>query len=432
MDPSFFEEPNEHYVGCLLRTSASKTIVATEDIYAARGIKLWARGQPISVSLRDRLVATRLKKPIEMCLQVEDGVTPADISHKVQQLLSSHPAISALAGNHASQVMQLIDELNLSGLPLLLLTTAAEDGSGRFDHAVLTALIAGCIALRLGMSEAAAEAAIRVGLLHDVGEMYVNPDCLRSPRDLSLDDWKNYAVHPRIGALLLSEFANYPPVCVRAIQEHHERLDGSGYPSGSSGAGISDLGQALMVTEVLSAILSSRENPEARALLALRLVPGQFAQHIVSLIGLIFKDSAAAMPAAFDPAALAMTARDIAEKLQQCDVEALRLERDSTLPAAWRAMADQTRVLCAILAKSLHSTGVMWMLEYPADALDEDPGIANELHVVITELKWRMRALSRRIALAASRWERAADVFAGLVRSLYIADIDVPAADQAP
>ncbi|MDR3415380.1 MAG: HD domain-containing protein [Nevskia sp.] len=211
MDRTFFEHPNEHYVNRLMAATDRHTIVATEDLYNAKGVKLWAQGKPINVSLRERLLASKLNKPIEMCVQVQDGIKPADIRSDVQKILEETPAIAELGGDCTPQALKLIEGLTVSGLPHLQLSTARADGTGSYVHAVTTAAIAAFIALRLELHESAVEAAIMAGLAHDIGEMYVDPELLHGGRELNFSEWKHIAVHPKIGAVLLAECGNSPP-----------------------------------------------------------------------------------------------------------------------------------------------------------------------------------------------------------------------------
>ena len=88
--------------------------------------------------------------------------------------------------------------------------------------------------------------------------------------------YRNLAVHPRTGAMLLTRLAQYPPALARGVAEHHERLDGSGYPGRLLGNAISPLGRQLAVVEVVLGVMAQGDAPWARASFALRMVPGEF------------------------------------------------------------------------------------------------------------------------------------------------------------
>ena len=70
------------------------------------------------------------------------------------------------------------------------------------------------------------------GPLHDLGEMYIAPEFGEAEADRELDAlaYRQLVVHPHVGPLLVAQLTNYPGAVARAVAEHHERLDGSGYP----------------------------------------------------------------------------------------------------------------------------------------------------------------------------------------------------------
>src|SRR3569833_781207 len=83
-------------------------------------------------------------------------------------------------------------------------------------------------------------------------------------------------VHPHGGSLLISQLTNYPPSLARAVAEHHERLDGSGYPHALEADRFSPLGRLLAVTEATLSAVRSPYDTLLHASVALRAVPGEF------------------------------------------------------------------------------------------------------------------------------------------------------------
>jgi HD-GYP domain-containing protein (c-di-GMP phosphodiesterase class II) len=79
--------------------------------------------------------------------------------------------------------------------------------------------------------------------------LHIGADLLDSEERLSGDELKPVYVHPLTSSMLVDRFADYSKEIVRAIVEHHERLDGSGYPRGLAGTAISSLGRVLALAE---------------------------------------------------------------------------------------------------------------------------------------------------------------------------------------
>jgi HD-GYP domain-containing protein (c-di-GMP phosphodiesterase class II) len=65
--------------------------------------------------------------------------------------------------------------------------------------------------------------------------------------------------HPHLGATMLSQTPHIPEDACRIVAEHHERLDGSGYPQGLTGAALSPLGQIVAIADVYESMLGTRE-----------------------------------------------------------------------------------------------------------------------------------------------------------------------------
>jgi hypothetical protein len=118
--------------------------------------------------------------------------------------------------------------------------------------------------------------AMIAGLLHDIGEVYIQPLYLDRGMMLDVIGHKHLVVHPRVAQILLETSTDYPKAICLAIGEHHERLDGSGYPARLRGDDLSALGRLLAVVEVTLGILRDAQAPLTRASFALRVVHGEF------------------------------------------------------------------------------------------------------------------------------------------------------------
>lgn len=113
------------------------------------------------------------------------------------------------------------------------------------------------IAAKMNMSDAEIERLALAGFLHDIGKQAIPSSILSKPSALSDEEFALVKTHVAIGVQLL-EYANVSPDIIRIVSEHHERLDGSGYPHGLRGDQISLSGQILGIADVISALTSKR------------------------------------------------------------------------------------------------------------------------------------------------------------------------------
>jgi HD-GYP domain-containing protein (c-di-GMP phosphodiesterase class II) len=94
-------------------------------------------------------------------------------------------------------------------------------------------------------------------LVHDVGKLAVPPEVLNKPGRLTDDEMDVMKTHPLAGAELLRS-ADLSPLAVSVVRDHHERIDGSGYPDGLEGAKIQEFPRIAAVADVYDAVTSER------------------------------------------------------------------------------------------------------------------------------------------------------------------------------
>jgi len=90
--------------------------------------------------------------------------------------------------------------------------------------------------------------------------------------------------HPVVGQKVLADVGGLNKAVTRAVLEHHERYSGNGYPQHLAGNAISIESQVLAVAEILASMSMRQELTLQRAELALRIVPGEHALSIVSVL----------------------------------------------------------------------------------------------------------------------------------------------------
>lgn len=266
---------NPHAVASIMKASESCQIVAHEDILDENGVKLWAKNQPVSQALQQKLLERKLRQPIESCLRADDGVTHRELAELGHRLYETKPHLHCGISPWAKELLEDIPRIPLHPVAQLLLTAARSSSPKAYEHAAMSMLMAGAMAIYSGCDRYQQRMSMLGGLLHDIGELYIQPDYLTSDAPLTPEAWRNICVHPHVGAMLLQNQTDYPAELSRAISEHHERGNGMGYPSQSKH--LTSLGSRLSAVEALMGILNA-DRPDAweHAALAMRLVPGEF------------------------------------------------------------------------------------------------------------------------------------------------------------
>lgn len=113
------------------------------------------------------------------------------------------------------------------------------------------------IAKKLDFPNERIEAIGVAGLLHDSGKVSIPSEILSRPGKLSRIEWELMKQHPEISSKILSEM-KYPWDLEKIVLQHHERLDGSGYPIGLKGEEITFEARIIGVADVVEAMASHR------------------------------------------------------------------------------------------------------------------------------------------------------------------------------
>ncbi|WP_374567421.1 HD-GYP domain-containing protein [Ideonella sp.] len=390
-----FSVANQHALATILEASQTKSIIASRDIFDISGIKLWARDQPVSSALQRRLLDRQLRNPLESCLLAEDGVTAHTLVRAFEEQLERGGPLAALVRPHAGRILKEAAHLPLHSVPQLLLTASQASRPEAFDHAVQAMALCGAMMDAHGGGVAELRMALLCGLLHDLGEMYIDPRHGEADADRELDfvSYQQLVVHPHVGHLLIAQLTNYPGALSRAIAEHHERLDGSGYPHGLQRDEVSALGRMLAVAEVTLATLRHAERPQlARASVALRAVPGEFDLNWAQVV------EAAAR--AEVPCRANLGTADVQARLGRLD-GALRMAEECVAALTPQAESPALKGAVALGQHLLSRLRIGWNASglWSAQALSARD--AAEVEAIEEELVFRLRAIERAALLRA-------------------------------
>jgi hypothetical protein len=141
-------------------------------------------------------------------------------------------------------------------------------------HSERVARIAVRLGEELGMSSNHRSDLYLMGLLHDVGKIGVDDDVLKKAGPLTPDEFRMIQAHVRIGVHILSDLTKLRHL-LPGVAHHHEKLDGTGYPSGLCGDAIPIEARILAVADAFDAMSSTRPYRRGRTSAQIDEVFGQ-------------------------------------------------------------------------------------------------------------------------------------------------------------
>jgi putative nucleotidyltransferase with HDIG domain len=163
-----------------------------------------------------------------------------------------------LSGDLMATELVAAEEAYLGPRVRALLVRLAERDESTAEHTRRVALLAAAVAEELRLPAAARRDLAMGGLLHDIGKLSVPLAILRKPGALDDDEYAQIKRHPAAGRALLEELGGFPEPVRRLVSDHHERLDGKGYPRGLSAGDIDLRTRVLTACDVYDALVSDR------------------------------------------------------------------------------------------------------------------------------------------------------------------------------
>jgi diguanylate cyclase (GGDEF)-like protein/putative nucleotidyltransferase with HDIG domain len=157
--------------------------------------------------------------------------------------------------------VEQIASLNMRTIEALALAIEAKDHTTH-THLQRVRTYAVEIAREIGLSTDEIEALRAAALLHDIGKLAVPEHIINKPGRLTPEEFEKMKVHPLVGAEILERVA-FPYPVAPIVRSHHERWDGSGYPSGLAGDEIPIGARILAVVDCLDALASDRQYRQA-------------------------------------------------------------------------------------------------------------------------------------------------------------------------
>ena len=133
-----------------------------------------------------------------------------------------------------------------------------------YHHSIDVAILAGCIGEWLGCTQKRLESLMWGALLHDIGKTLVPLNIINKSGSLTAEEWNIAQLHAVRGYKYLRKNYDMPHEIHYCVLQHHERMDGSGYPLSLPGKKIDICGRIIAIADIYSAMTSMRSYGKRR------------------------------------------------------------------------------------------------------------------------------------------------------------------------
>jgi len=280
-----------HYLRALTDMADRRMVVADAAIYTDNGIKLVEKGARIDSRLYDRLVQHKLREPIDRHLSIENPVDVPALLAAGQALIEQEalPNMLAEALGSGARLLAPLRSLPMPASMACKLTVMRDQRPELFQHSLQMMTVAVFLGIKSDLSERDCCTLAAAALLHDLGVLHMDPAWSDPDNKVVGVQRKHLVAHPITAMLMIRDTEAYPRAAEVAVLEHHERMDGTGYPRGLTGANITPLGRILLLAEVVAAFYEKYEDmPAQRLSLVLRLnhrkFPSALVMHVLPLL----------------------------------------------------------------------------------------------------------------------------------------------------
>ncbi|HEY6584913.1 MAG TPA: HD-GYP domain-containing protein [Gaiellaceae bacterium] len=242
----------------LLALRALRTFLLTHrhaDLLVVVGITWLAAALPPAMLLHWWELGWWLGHAFEL---IGIGIVGIPVALDLRRAAQSRP----LTGDLSACDLVSSEEAYLGSHVRALMISLAEKDEYTEGHTRRVALRAVQVGEELGLSPVRLRAMATGALVHDIGKLSVPDTILKKPAKLDADEFEVIKRHPESGFRMLRELG-FGESIRRLVLDHHERLDGTGYPRRINGTAISLDARILAVCDVYDALISNRVYREA-------------------------------------------------------------------------------------------------------------------------------------------------------------------------
>jgi len=408
----------DYYSARLAEVNATHTVSASEDIYNSSGMLLIRKGHPIQPEAACKLLSHKLVKPLESQVSLDGCVDGHQLQTDLLAILTESAELRAIhRGLSLAADLDLLcgfyNRFDLLRQKITVLKLRLPD---EYEKALFCAWF--CLAMmhQLKGDESDKQAAFLAGLCHDVGMLHLEPALLFKDGQYSAEEWRAMQSHTLIATAFLSYIPDLPQDTLSAVREHHERLDGTGYPQGLFEDQLGRLGQMVAMSDIVFAIRRRGLNPLGRPLNRKELMPILQVNSVLfptevysaAIAVLRIAPSGGTFPQPLSPDLV----RDLRQRLNE-----LRQSVDSVLalnpyfvdPALprFRTAGIMMKNLYLVVASSglLSDPMLRWLDHIHDQGLQSAGEEVSEMEWMAQEVHWQLRQLLRVIRLAAEEAE---------------------------
>jgi len=228
-------------------------------------------------------------------VKMADVVQQTTRENAIERMSATFSAVESSGQLDINELQKIADSIMYDVIDrpenLLQLTDIRLHDTYTFAHSVNVSIISAMIGRLLKLPKEELSLLTLGGLLHDLGKIKVASEILNKNGRLNDEEFSEIKHHPEEGARRIMEMADmlpHPEILARIAEEHHERLDGSGYPHNKKSNEIHSFSKVVAIADVYDALTSERSykrpyTPSVTRNIMVNLSKGHFDESLIHL-----------------------------------------------------------------------------------------------------------------------------------------------------
>lgn len=250
------------YAEHLAEVNQSKQVVAATNILNSQGMLLVKKGQTLSAAAVTRIVQVKLLRPLEACIDIADSLTAEKLMSLFEESLKDDDAKTIFAANVREEITEFSRTFFQYPLLAQKLTVLWLQMPREFHLSITITWTSLVAAQRMRLTKDERLHLFIAALVHDIGMLHIPREITAKTGSLTQAEWRAIKSHPVIGHKILEQEKHLAPSVTRAVLEHHEMADGTGYPAGKFGFELSVISQLIGMLDSAFAILLNKLAPK--------------------------------------------------------------------------------------------------------------------------------------------------------------------------
>lgn len=179
--------------------------------------------------------------------------------------ITENNTVNAEDTENLAQTVQFQLESNDISLILQSISSIRKVDEYLHTHSLNVAFLNGLMGKWLKYDKARQDDLVKIGLLHDIGKLRIPPEILNKPGRLTKEEFEEIKTHPYYSFEILVKSGNVNKEILQGVIQHHEKLNGTGYPYGIGVEKITEYAKITSISDIYDAMVAKRVYKDAHS-----------------------------------------------------------------------------------------------------------------------------------------------------------------------